>query len=372
MSRKPIVTDEAGPTLVEEAGRLPALRALVGRGGRLVRAPEIADRAVGALKSLRCTLLPLHGHASGSDASSVEGETPGHRVVAGARASRAAVALTVEGSGIRLVQHFGSRVVGWASFALETSGLVAGEAVDPARLGEALGDLFDRGEISRRHVVGALPGWRARSAMLEVPLVQREGELEAVIAEEAALQLGYSPTESYLFWQRAARQRRGRLVFAVVIPQETLLLLLEAFDAARIQPNALDLKPLALARAVNERDAIIANFAADGLDVVVVADDLPVVVRSAPLPVGISAQSARELFVGEVVRALAGYGGARRLRDAEARIYLAGSFADEALGEQLRLQTGYEIGKLAPPVRFPADFPLAEQLVNVGLALKGL
>lgn len=345
-------------------------RALAGRASELAARTSGAVKALpGAIRSVPGALLPLHGRG-GDDSESITGYVHGHRMAAGARVARAAIALTIDGDEVRVLQHFGSRVVGWGSFRLDSSQLEGGEVLDAGGLGESLDDLFDRGGFSRRHVVGAISGRRARSGLLEVPLARSDAELEDIVAEEAGRHLGHVPGESYLFWQRASRQRHGRPIFAVVIPQEPLLLLLEALETAHVRPDSLDLKPLALTRAVNQRDAIVASLEPDGLDVVVVADDLPVVIRSASIPPGMSVPSAREYFVGEVARALATSRGGRAPLDGEARIFLAGARADEQLAEQLRLQIGHEIGKLAPPAYYPLDFPIAEQLANVGLALK--
>jgi len=349
--------------------RPPSLRALAGRGRTLAgRATELIGQAAGVVRTLPGALLPRGEGGDGSE--SITGYVSGHRMAAGARVARAAVTISFEGGELRVLQHFGSRVVGWGSFPLDAAQLAGGEVLDAAGLGYSLDDLFDRGGFSRRHVVGALSGRRARSALLEVPPVGGEADLGEAVAEEAARQLGHVPGESYLFWERAVRLRHGRAVFAVVIPQEPLLLLLEALETAHVRPESLDLKPLALARAANQRDAIIASLEADGFDVVIVADDLPVAIRSAPLPTGVSEQGAREHLVAEVVRALADCRGGRTPVDSESRVFVAGARADELLREQLRLQTGHEIGTLAPPAYYPLDFPVAEQLANVGLALK--
>ena len=137
----------------------------------------------------------------------------------------------------------------------------------------------------------------------------------------------------------------------------------------------LDLTPLALARAVNQRDAIVANLEFDSLDVAVVVDDLPVLLRTLVLPARVGPRDpAHEVLIAEVCRALASYEDAApsQVLDIGAAIHLSGGGAASiALAERLRTQTGHPIGRTAPPLYFPSDFPLAEQLVNVGLALKG-
>jgi type IV pilus assembly protein PilM len=371
MGRDRLVIEESA-TAPDEPRRNTPILGLLTSGGALLGQTARLAASVGRLKDpLRAALPRLPRQRADEDGTeSVEGGDAGHRVVAGARASRSAVAVSFDGATLRVLQHIGPRVVGWASLPLDSGLIWDGEVHDASGLGDALGEAFDRLGLSRRRVAGILPGRMAICALFEVPLVRREAELVEVVAEEASRRLGYSPDESYLFWERIVGQRRGRYVFAAVVPQEPLLRILETLETAGVHLDSLDLQPLALARAVNQRDAVIASLERDGLDVVVVSDDLPVAIRSLPLSPKVSDAAAREVLGAEVARALAGYSGARALLDADARLYLAGSRADESLAAQLARQTGHQVGTLAPPVRYPDDFPLAEQLANVGLALK--
>ncbi len=56
---------------------------------------------------------------------------------------------------------------------------------------------------------------------------------------------------------------------------------------------------------------------------------------------------------------------------ANAPAYLTGA-ASEELGPQVAEALARPVGKLEPPLRLPAGFPVAEMASNVGIALRGL
>jgi len=348
-------------------GRPSGLRGLLGRTGGL---PARIGRLVAPVATGR------RGVAAGRSESRAMGAAhdPGYRVVAGVRTDRGSVAISFGGGSLRVLQYVGRRVIGWASVPLPEGVVRGGAVVDAPALGGVLEETFDRLRLPRRHVVGAISGLRASASLLELPWV-KDGELAEVVADEATRALGAAPDDSYLFWQRIPGRRRERFVYALAVPREPLLIALEAFEAGGLRADVLDLKPLALARAVNQQDAIIANLESDSLDVTIVVDDLPVLFRSLALPAGLAhREPAHDLLVAEVCRALVSYEDAApgHLLDGSAAIYLSGSDVGSiALAERLRAQTGHPIGRPTPPMHYPSDFPLAEQLVNVGLALKG-
>lgn len=350
------------------AGQPSGLRGLVNRAGRL---PEWVDRRIAPVA---VGLQSLAGGLGTRSRPALPVAGPDYHLIAGVRRGQGRVAASVIGGELRLLQHARGRVIGWGSLPLPEGTAKEGVVVDSAGLGAALETSFDQLRLPRRHVSSAIPGLGVGASLLELPWV-KEDELAEVVADEASRALGASPDESFLFWQRLTGRRRDRFVYVVVVPREPLLLLLEAYEAGGLRLDLLDLKPLSLARAVNQRDAIILNLEDDCLDVAVVADDLPILLRSVALPDGYGrGESVHDLAVDEVVRALQGYDGAAASHHlgADTAIYLTGRAAGSVLlADRLRARTGRPIGRVVVPLHCPSDFPLDGQLVNVGLVLKG-
>jgi hypothetical protein len=137
----------------------------------------------------------------------------------------------------------------------------------------------------------------------------------------------------------------------------------------------MDLRPIALARAIGRPDAIVANLEEGSLDLVVVAQDVPALVRSLPLPSSevSDRDAAQERLIGELERTLAYYDETNpdQPLDPDTPLYLTGNLAAGiALAERVRAATRHPIGRLTGLPPYPDDLPVGDYLVNIGLALK--
>ncbi|HLH72138.1 MAG TPA: pilus assembly protein PilM [Chloroflexota bacterium] len=287
--------------------------------------------------------------------------------------ARQLVAASIEGVRLQALSYCNQRVDGWASVPVDESFFRGGQIVDPVGLGGAIDEAFDQLNLSRRRVIWSLPAHQATFKVVDLPQLQGE-ELRQAVHDEAERSLGVSPDDSYIFWQRLTGRIKRRRVFILAVPKTVVLTTLEALDAANIRPLAMDLRPLAIARAVGRTDAIIVNLEETSLDVIIVVDNVPVLMRSLPLSgTAIGRETAQNRLVEETERLLTYYDDANpdRPLDADAPIFLTGSWSGGiSLSERIRAATRHPIGRLSPGVAHPPDFPVIEYLVNLGLALK--
>ena len=287
--------------------------------------------------------------------------------------ARQIVTASVEGARLQMLTYRDQRVDGWATVPIDETFFRGGQLIDPAGLGGAIDDAFEQLALPRNRVVWSLPGQQATFKVVDVPRLEGEN-LRQAIYEEAERSLGVSPDDSYIFWQRLAGRIKRRRVFVLAIPQSVVLTALEALDAANIRPLAMDLRPLAIARAVGRSDAVIVNLEETNLDVIVVVENVPVLMRSLPMTgATIGREAAQNRLVEETERLLTYYDDANpdRPLDADAPIYLTGSWTGGiSLAERLRAVTRHPIGRLSPGIHHPPDFPVTDYLVNLGLALK--
>lgn len=286
---------------------------------------------------------------------------------------RTTVAVSVEGSSLRVVSLADQKVAGWASIPLEPRLIRNGQIADPADFGAALDETFERLNLPRHRVAWALPGFQTTARVLDLPGLRGDALRQAAV-DELERTLGAAVDDSFLFSQRFEGRIRSRYVFVLAVPRSTVLTALEALEAADIRPYTMDLRPLALARAVGRADAVVVNLEEGSLDVLVVASGVTTLLRSIPLPgAATNLEAAQNRLVDEVDRALRYYDDSNpdRPLDADAALYLTGRLATGiSLAERLRTMTGHPIGRLSTGLTFPADFPVAEYLVNLGLALK--
>jgi hypothetical protein len=163
-------------------------------------------------------------------------------------------------------------------------------------------------------------------------------------------------------------------VFLLAVPKEPMSLLLRAFSHAGLNPSNIDLKPLALMRAINQKDAVIANCEGNSMELIIVSDDIPVLIRSVFLGEGVANQDyAVGRISDELGRTIVTYNEINKEHplDQNTPVYLTGAAAAGVpFALNVAALTGRTVQPLESPIPLPADLPIAEYMVNIGLILK--
>ena len=287
--------------------------------------------------------------------------------------SRLSIGLSYEGAQLKLLVCEGRRVVSWETIPFDPR-LVAGSVIaEPYNLGRLVRDALARRGLPANRVHCAMPAAGTLSRVVEVPRAGVRTRRQAVVAE-AMRALGVSPGRHYVYWQTVDESADGQVVFVLATPRDAMRSLIEAMRAAEIRPRTVDVTPLALARAVGQPDEIVIELDPSGVDLVVVLDDVPLVIRSVVFGErALTLEEAQETAIDLLVKELRGYEdvyvGSRIERTIP--IYLAGDMGTGLrLADRIRTTTGHAIGRLAPLIDYPDDFPIAEYLTNVGMVLK--
>lgn len=287
--------------------------------------------------------------------------------------SRLAVGLTYEGASLKLVVSEERRIVSWETIPFDPRLLNGNLVVEPYNLGRLIRDAFAMRGLPRFRVHCALPAAGALSRVIEIPRLGAQERRRTVISE-AMRALGVSPGRHYVYWQVVDDQADTQLVFVLAVPRDAMRSLIETMRTAGIRPRTVDITPLALARAVGQPDAIVLELDPTGIDIAIVLDDVPLVLRSAvfgerALTLEEAQETAIEMLTAELRRYEDVYPGMRVERSVP--VFLAGDLgAGLRLADRVRTTTGHPIGRLAPLVDYPPDFPVGEYLANVGLVLK--
>jgi len=295
------------------------------------------------------------------------------RATALAPFSRLTVGLTYEGAALKLLVTEGRRIVSWERIPFDPR-LVNGTVIaEPYNLGRLLRDALARRGLPANRLHCALPAAGSLSRVVEVPRVGVRSRRQTVVGE-AIRALGVTPGRHYVYWQTVDDSPDAQLVFVLAVPRDAMRSLIETMRAAEIRPRTVDVTPLALARAVGQPDEIVVELDPSGVDLVVVLDDVPLAMRSIVWgEQALTLEEAQEAALDLLVNELRGYEdvyvGSRIERNVP--IYLAGDMGTGLrLSDRIRTTTGHPIGRLAPLVDYPEEFPIAEYLANVGLVLK--
>ena len=150
--------------------------------------------------------------------------------------------------------------------------------------------------------------------------------------------------------------------------------MVEVCRIAGVTTKAMELKPFALARAVNCRAGIIVHCEVDSVEIVIVDKAFPGLFRNIPIKeVSTSPDEACQHIVRELPFTVDFYNRSRVDSDinAETPIYLSGGLAlDPATAQKLEKGTGRKVEKIVPQLECPANFPLEHFLPHVGLMMR--
>lgn len=285
------------------------------------------------------------------------------------------LSLSIEGTTVRILSASGDKVEAWHSAPFNPRFVRGGFVADAPGLGEVIKTAREEKKFGKGTVVCALPAVGTTSQILTLPKVDR-GQLATIVNREARRLAGAALDESYLHWRALPSTMAQQQVYLLTVPKEPLHALIKAVEAAGLKPSIVDLKPLALMRAVNRRDAIIGNGESNSMEAVIVIDDLPVMIRSAFLGEEMLSQDyAVGRMSDELVRTIAAYNDSHHEQplDPELPVYLTGAVAGSvAFAINVATLTGRPIEPLDPPLNYPSEFPVAHYMVNMGLVLRAL
>lgn len=283
------------------------------------------------------------------------------------------ITLEISSNDIRLMETAGGRVLRWASRSLEPGIFEEEVVLDPQALSTAINQLMDSSGIKGKNVIASVSGLYSLSRMV---IVSSPGGVTRQAVLEAAMEvMPLSEDELYLSWQTVAPVEGGEQVLVVGVPRDVLDSEVQALKATGITPRVLDLKAMALTRAVNREQALILNIQPSSFDVVVVANGVPEVMRT-------SAWQQDELTVEEKAEYLSialeltvGFYNSRHPGlplEPTTPLFVTGQMSgDLALMENLQARVEYPFEPFAPSLVYPEHLPVSQYAVNIGLALKG-
>ncbi len=288
-------------------------------------------------------------------------------------AGRSVVALSLEGTDLRVLCARGRAVERWLSVPLDPALLPLGTGRDPAAFGQAVRSILSEHEVPRGRVVAGFPATHALSCLLSLPPMP-PATLRDVLRREAKRVLWVDSAEYHLFHQVVEEASDHVRIFLIAVRREALDAYLSGLRLANVVPQMVELRPLAMVRAISQPHIIISNAERSSLDVIIVSNSVPVVMRSL-LVEETDVAGACGLVVDELERTIASYNDSNRDRPLSPRLAVAltGELSAEPdLHHLVRERLGRPVAALSCPLSCPQGFPVANFVVNAGLVLKAL
>lgn len=277
------------------------------------------------------------------------------------------VTLDIEDTCIRIAVVKGKLVKLAVSSPLEPGMVEDGVVKDTAAVSQQIKELMAAHKIDERQVTVSASGLHSIYRTISLPRLPGKMMAEAAKREMARV-MPVSLTDLYTSWQAIDVSDTETVFCLIGLPRSTVDAMMETLHQAGLDSKALDIRPLAIARVANEKDAIIINVQPSGFDIVVMIDGIPELLRSLAFPSGdISATDKVELVKEELDRTVAFYNSSPKgdpLAD-NTVVFISGEMR-ETLAESL----GYQVKPLPELLSGFEGFDASEYVTNIGLALK--
>jgi len=284
------------------------------------------------------------------------------------------VTLDIDSKSIRLLEMKGKVVEKWAEASFETSIPEGEQASGLPALSKALRQLMDSSGIKAKKVIASLSGLYTLSRILPdsaLPPAPTTGEAILEIANEI---MPLPETRRYLSWQAISNKEGERLFLAVAVAREMLDSQVQALKAAGIDPYVVELRSMALVRAVDKKQAIILNIDSPSIDIIVIVDNVPEVIRTiAWNPSQLSIEETAE-YLATTLESIVEFYNSHHLEtplDPATLLFVTGQLSmNSNLIERLNATSSFHVAPLELSVKYPAYLPISQYAVNIGLALR--
>ncbi|MFO7917747.1 MAG: pilus assembly protein PilM [Anaerolineae bacterium] len=287
--------------------------------------------------------------------------------------ARGVVTLSFETEELRFLAAEGDRVTKWGRVPLPTGLVSEGLITSAVEMGEILDDLFEEQGLDRGRVITSVSALRSVPRMITMPRLQAS-VLQEAMSREAKKEMPVPLDDLYLSWEPLGDAGEQQRVYLLGVPREFIDAQVRSLEAAGIRPFVMDLKPLALIRAVREPEAILVSLEAHALDIVLVVDYLPAIMRAFSFAKeGVSQQAKRDRLLEELTQTVRFYndGHGNAPISSTTPVYVTGKLlgGPEAANYLTNvLDRPVELPRA--PMDCPEELPVPEYLTNLGLALK--
>jgi hypothetical protein len=283
--------------------------------------------------------------------------------------------LDVTDSDIRVVSFEDDKITKWASAPIPEGLVKGGSILDPGAVAAIIDDLFASLELKRNHVICCLTGLPYIYRTISMPNVNN-GLKPETIEREGRRELSVSEEEMYLFWQTAEVhfQEKERDYFILAVPKSQMNALTSTLTQAKISFPIIDIKSLAISRAVDLKDAIIISLEKHYFEIVMVANGLVRVIHNISSEAEIDENMA---IVSDIVEGLSqavkfyNRDYSKNILPLETPIILGGELsANPDILRLLNTHTGHPVKLFKPQFELPPEIHGGKYVSNIGLMLK--
>ncbi len=282
------------------------------------------------------------------------------------------VTLDIGRTHIRLMETRSGVVRRWADVSYDPREIEPETVEGERALGTMLKQLMASSGIRTSKVVAGIDGLYTVSRIIPMANLPPAPTLEESVNDMAREVMPVSAERLYFFWQSISTSEDEQQIFAVGVPRGVIDSKIRVMKHAGVTPSVLELKTIALSRAVNRERAIILNIEPASFDIVIVVQGVPETMHSLAWQYDdLSGEDAVEYLATNLEMTVDFYN-AHHIKlplDVDNPLFITGQLSAEPdLVERLQEMLAYKIEPLVPPLTCPPFLPVSQYAVNIGLA----
>jgi type IV pilus assembly protein PilM len=277
------------------------------------------------------------------------------------------VTLDIEDTSIKMMLVKGKHIEAVASLPLEPGLVNDGVVIDTATVSRHIAELMSAHGINEKKVVVSISGIHSIYRVVNLPRLPR-GLLDEAAKREMERVMSVPLNELYTSWQAISLSDAETAMCIVGLPRNTVDAVLETLRQAGLQPEAMDVRPLALSRVADERDAIIINVQQAGFDIVIMIDGIPELLRSLPFPATAASIADKISEVKEELERTVAFHNSSHKENPVT--HHTAAFVSGELGDTLAGTLEYQVKPLPQLLSYTDSLNTSEYATNIGLALK--
>jgi Tfp pilus assembly PilM family ATPase len=191
------------------------------------------------------------------------------------------ITLNIEDTHISATVFQGRTVETAASTTLEPGLVKDGLILDIAAVSQHIKDLFTSNGITEKQVIASITGIHSVYRLAKLPKLKSAAMEEAVL-HEMTRSMPLPLEQIYPSWQANPAPSNEVMVSMIALPRNSADALVATLKQAGLSCRDFDLRPLAVARAAGDPDALVINIQLTSFDIVIMAGGLPRIIRSLP------------------------------------------------------------------------------------------
>jgi len=280
-----------------------------------------------------------------------------------------AIGLEIFSHNIRLLAVKGRRVVSWSIEPLPAGAIKDGQIIQPEAIAVAVRAIFNRLKLPLSGVRAGFAGLSFTYRQLSIPAVKPSmlaEAIERVTQKEIHLPLN----ELYLDWHIIEKDIRKMEIFVAGVPRIQVDAMLHSLNLAGVNPSSIDLKPLALARAIDRPEALIVDFEDDTSNVVIVSHGRPVTLHTVTPRIEADIEDRLNQIRKELERTIDFYNITHKDAPiaAESPLFFSGEKASvPAIRDLFRDICGHPLKEADLRLESGPDFPLSSFVSTLGM-----